>query len=174
MLASILAWIPVFISPTGQDIVFYSLKHPKPSVRIAAIETLANQHSPFAISPLIHALAKAKSNSSTANAAAPRAHFLSGTKKAYVGDFDVEIATAATIAKPKVFHAFDGSILDVRILGVHREIVLRYERTKIRKALTKLTGQDYGENAAAWSAWWQKHPSFPYFQPKTTLRSGKN
>jgi len=60
----------------------------------------------------------ARMRRSGAAAAAPRANFSVIKQQNYIADFDVEVASNATIAKPVVRTAQDGVVLDVRVLGV--------------------------------------------------------
>jgi hypothetical protein len=74
----------------------------------------------------------------------------------YIRDFDVEIAQAAQIGDPIVGTLTEGVILDMQVLGVNRRMDV-VERRVIRGALSKLSGQDFGDNATAWSDWWEKN-----------------
>ncbi len=72
----------------------------------------------------------------------------------YIQDFDVEIAQAAQIGDPIVQVLREGVILDFAVLGASREMTV-VERRVVRSALARLAGQDLGDDAAAWSAWWE-------------------
>jgi HEAT repeats len=74
----------------------------------------------------------------------------------YIRDFDVEIAQASQIGDPIVGLLREGVILDVRVIGASRKMQV-VERRFIRSALVKLTGEDLGDDATAWSDWWGKN-----------------
>jgi hypothetical protein len=74
----------------------------------------------------------------------------------YIQDFDVEIAQAAQIGDPIVAVLREGVILDFQVLGASRLMTLT-ERRVIRSALSRLTGQDLGDDATAWSGWWAEN-----------------
>ncbi len=84
-----------------------------------------------------------------------RASMFQITSRAYIRDFEVEIAQAAAVANPVIGNADNGVVLDVKVGGVtsmRGAIVEAY-----RRALKKLTGSDPGKNPALWDAWWEKH-----------------
>jgi hypothetical protein len=83
-----------------------------------------------------------------------RAHVFFGEQRAYVRDFDVEIAQGAVIAKPVIGVLQSGVLLDAAVAGVH--VVRMTERRAAASALRRLTGEDFGVDAAAWRAWWAR------------------
>ncbi len=90
----------------------------------------------------------------TSGASPARAHVFFGEQQAYVRDFDVEIAQGAVIAKPVIGVLQSGVLLDAAVAGVH--VVRMTERRVALGALRRLTGADFGVDAAAWRAWWSQ------------------
>jgi hypothetical protein len=84
----------------------------------------------------------------------PHAHVFFGEQRAYVSDFDVEIAQGAVIAKPVIGILQSGVLLDVAVAGVF--IIRTEERRVVLGALGKLTGQALGNDPVAWRAWWKE------------------
>lgn len=81
-----------------------------------------------------------------------RAHMFQITTRAYIRDFEVEIAQAAAVANPVIGNAQNGVVLDVKVGGVttmRASIVEAY-----RRALQRITGKDPGKNPALWRSWW--------------------
>jgi hypothetical protein len=84
----------------------------------------------------------------------PHNHIFIGEQRAYVRDFDVEIAQGAVIAKPIVGILQSGAALDVAIGGV---VVVSYtERMEVVSVLRRLSGQNLGSDPVAWEAWWAR------------------
>lgn len=86
---------------------------------------------------------------------ATRAHMAVITQRAFVRDFDVEIAASAFIANPKVDVLQSGVVLDVTVIAVttHRiEIVGAY-----RNAIRRIAGSDPGADPRGWSDWLKQH-----------------
>jgi len=74
----------------------------------------------------------------------------------YIRDFDVEIAQAAQIGDPIVGVLREGVILDIQVIGASRKMTV-VERRFVRQALVKLTSEDLGDGAVAWSKWWKEN-----------------
>jgi HEAT repeat protein len=84
----------------------------------------------------------------------PHNHIFIGEQRAYVRDFDVQIAQGAVIAKPIVGILQSGSALDVAVGGV---VVVSYtERMEVVSVLRRLSGQNLGNDPLAWEAWWAR------------------
>jgi len=88
----------------------------------------------------------------------PRVNFQSITQLSYIRDFDVEIAQLSQVGDPIIGVLREGVILDIRIFKVERDMTT-IEKRSLTGALTKLTGQDFGDNTKAWTSWWRKNKS---------------
>ena len=96
---------------------------------------------------------------------ATRAHMSVIQQRAFVQDFDVEIASSAFIANPKVNVLQSGVVLDVTVIAVktHRtEIVGAY-----RNAIRRIAGSDPGADPAGWSRWLKRHQLSSSRQPSS-------
>jgi HEAT repeat protein len=82
-----------------------------------------------------------------------RNHLFVGHQESYISDFDVEIAQASQIGDPVVGVIREGVMLDYRVLAT-REEWTDVERRVYYNALTRATGKDFGQDAAAWKKWW--------------------
>jgi hypothetical protein len=130
-----------------------------PRIRERAYPMLEALRDPRAVPALIDVL-KPKP-ASVANAAGgsagfnpPHQNIFIGEQRAYVRDFDVEIAQGAVIAKPIVGTLQSGAALDVAIGGV---VVVSYvERMEVVGLLRRLSGQNLGSDPVAWESWWAR------------------
>ncbi len=104
-------------------------------------------HPQEALAPLMTALAASQIR--TRGTGTPRRSAFFGTQVSVVSDFSVEVAQAATIARPRVSVLMSGNAIDVRILGTTTVAV-------ITSALTTLTGQKFGNKVEDWLAWYAK------------------
>ena len=119
-------------------------------VRRHAAEALGVMNYAAAVQPLITTLA------SSGGHRAPASNIYVGTQTAYVQDFDVEVATGESIARPRVNVLVEGAVLDVRVLSSSSTQVST-ERRAIRSALTNLTGAKVASTQKAWEKWLDKH-----------------
>ncbi len=79
----------------------------------------------------------------------------------YISDYDVEIAQLAQIGDPIISQLREGVILDCKVFsaeGWDTEI----ERRAYTRALTSITGKDFGNDAAAWKKWWDSEGKKEY------------
>lgn len=84
----------------------------------------------------------------------PHNHIFIGEQRAYVRDFDVQIAQGAVIAKPIVGILQSGAALDVAVGGV---VVVSYtERMEVVSLLRRLSGENLGSDPVAWESWWAR------------------
>jgi HEAT repeat protein len=125
-----------------------------PTVRENAIAALGRMEYREAVEPLFERLV-ALQGSSGSNGA-PRVHIFNGRQRAYVQDFDVEVAQGQAIADPIINVLTEGSVLDVAVIGVN-EYQIASERSALRRALVQLTGENPGETTTAWVRWWKEH-----------------
>jgi hypothetical protein len=113
-----------------------NLRHPQATVRVRAIEALGEFGAREALPHLLEALA---------DTWRPTRNFIQvTTQRAYVKDFDVEVAASAVIADPVVDVVQEGAVLDVAVIQVD------IERTIIARALARIVGHDFGPDPAAW------------------------
>ena len=75
-----------------------------------------------------------------------------GLQFAYVGDFDVEIAQAASIADPIVTLGNSGVVLDARLGGISGYTYATEYRV-VHTALQNLTGASPGSSPGDWQRW---------------------
>lgn len=85
-----------------------------------------------------------------------RNHIYLSNQLSFIQDFDVEVAQTAFIADPQVGILQEGQVLDVRVLSYERTADL-VERRVVRHALSKLSGQDFGDDDAAWTKWFREN-----------------
>ena len=133
-------------------------KHAK--VRVRTAEALADLGHHAAIDLLVKAGPHAASGLAApgGDGSKTRAHIAFLNQQAYVRDFDVEVASAAFVADPKIDVLQSGSVLDVTVIGVHevRTVVKAY-----RTALKQLTNNDPGKDPRLWREWLAKLPPTP-------------
>lgn len=79
-----------------------------------------------------------------------------GLQFAYVGDFDVEIAQAASIADPIVTVGDSGVVLDARIGGISG-YTYSTEYRVVHSTLQRLTGANPGSSPTDWERWYQEN-----------------
>lgn len=140
---------PVVIEPALRAV---GSKHAE--VRKNAIEALGTMEYREAVEPLFLHLVALQSGGGRLGA--PRVHIFNGRQRAYVQDYDVEVAQGSAIADPMINVLIEGSVLDVAVIGV-TEYQLASERAAVRGALTQLTGANPGETTVAWQNWWKEH-----------------
>jgi len=136
-----------------QDITYMAsgLAHSNPVVRTRTAEALGGLGHKAAIPLLVKAGPYAATGLALADdGGRNRAHIAFLQQRSYIRDFDVEVASSAFIADPKVDVLQSGSVLDVSIMGVSqvRTIVKAY-----RTALRQLTSQDPGSDPRRWAQW---------------------
>ena len=137
---------PVFIKLYSKN-----LSNPSQAVRLSAVEAIANFGLKEGVAPLVAALKS--SLRGPGETPVTRSHIAVTTQRAYVKDFDVEVAQGAVIADPIVDIIQEGVVLDVAVVSVN------VERTLVTRALRRLSGVDFGLRVADWEAW-LKNQSF--------------
>ncbi len=127
------------------------------SVRSNAAEAMGVMGYAAAVEPLISRLSTLSAPQSGGGGwRAPAANIFVGRQVAYVQDYDVEVAQFASIADPQINVALEGSVLDVRVIGVS-EYTVAVESRRIRTALGKLTGAQPGSSNRSWLEWWEQN-----------------
>lgn len=128
-------------------------------VRSNAAEAMGVMGYAAAVEPLISRLSALSAPQSGGGGwRAPAANIFVGRQVAYVQDYDVEVAQFASIADPQINVALEGSVLDVRVIGV-TEFTVAVESRRIRTALGKLTGVNPGATNRSWLDWWEQNKS---------------
>jgi hypothetical protein len=126
-----------------------ALASSSPQVRSNAAAALGHMGYVQALPAIASAITAPASGSAAGSG--PRAHIFIGRQFAYVQDFDVEVATASSIADPQIGVLVEGSVLDVRVLSV------TIERTTIVRRLAqsagRLLGRDLGDRRSDWEEW---------------------
>ena len=93
-----------------------------------------------------------------------RAYALFGRQRAYIQDFDVEVASFASVADPTIGILTEASVLDVGVVSVTEVSVLE-ERRVVLRSLVRASGVDLGKRPDAWRSWWDSPAAAP-FRPK--------
>ena len=154
--------------PQAAERLAAGLASPLAGVRHAALEALGTLGGERSLAVLAAHLGAARAAASEL-ARAPRSNLAVTRQTAYVRDYDVEIAQAASIAKPIVGVVTDGAVLDVGVRGVGvsaRE--LRAELAASCRALARASGEKHGANADAWLAWWKARETARAVPPAST------
>lgn len=138
------------------DYLATGLGHGNGKVRVRTAEALGELGHPDAVKLLVLAGPQAAAGLADGGNAGVRAHIAIVQQQAYIRDFDVEVASAAFIADPKIGLLQSGAVLDVTVVGVTevRTILRTY-----RRALKQLTQRDPGENPASWGVWLSQLPA---------------
>ena len=133
-------------------------------VRVRTAEALGELGNPAAIKLLVMAAPNA-GKALAGGSGEVRSHIAVIQQQAYVRDYDVEVASAAFIANPKVDVLTTGSVLDVSVLAVSevRTILQSY-----RRSLTKLASSDPGDNPGIWPTWLAQLPTATTTAPPVT------
>lgn len=120
-------------------------------VRERAAEALGRMGYAAAVPALVARLAAPASGGSAGRP--PHAHVFFGTQRAYVQDFDVEVAQFSAVADPVVNTAVEGAVLDVAV--VSNLEVRASEPAAVRGALRRLVGERH-DTSREWLAWWEQ------------------
>lgn len=136
------------------------------SVRSNAAEALGAMGYPAAVPVLVSHLAALQAGGGSKP---PRNHIFVGRQFAYVQDYDVEVAQFAAVGDPQINTLVEGSVLDVRVIGV--SVTTAIEAGRVRRALADLTGEE--KSTRGWLAWWDEHKGdFDGGAPKAPVTRG--
>jgi hypothetical protein len=141
------------------------LLHGSAEVRVRTAEAFANLGDPAAMILLV----KAGPNADKALAVATdgvRANIAILEQRAYVRDFDVEVAQASIIADPQVDVLQSGMVLDVTAFGVFEQQV-RIVRA-FQSALQRIAKADPGPDPRSWPAFLAQIQQAAELPPATT------
>jgi len=135
------------------------------AVRLRAVEALGASRDAAFVEPLMGRLYTLTARSGGGSGyRPPRSHLFVGTQRAYVQDFDVEVAQGSSVADPVVNTLVEGVVLDVSVIGV-QEVEVRTELRVIRGALGRITGRKPGSSNKAWRSWWESEEAGPFRRP---------
>ena len=123
------------------------VKHPNIAARMNAAQALGFLGDKRAVAPLVRALKRA------GEGRVAHSNISSINQIAYVKDYDVEVAQTAFIADPLVDIVLDGLVLDIGLVSASAQ------RRVYGRALSRLTGADFGEHRKPWLNWWRANKS---------------
>lgn len=115
------------------------------TTKTRAVEALGRIGEPLAVGHLVRQI-------EVYGGRGPRVNMYAGRQIAYVGDYDAEVAQAATIAKPRVGTIQTGAVLDARVIRTRRRMTI-YAKV-VRRALERITGAKVGTEPGAWRKWY--------------------
>lgn len=134
--------------------VVRALASSNPRVRVQAAEALGFMAYPAAVEPLVSYMTTAL-QSSGANRV-PHGYVFFGRQRAYIQDFDVEVATFQAVADPQINVLLEGSVLEAGVIGL-THYSAGTEAAAARGSLRRITGENPGNSARAWRGWWEEH-----------------
>jgi len=126
-------------------------------LRVAATEALGEIGHAVVLPVLAARLAAEQSGG---HPGGTRGHVSITNQVAYVKDFDVEIAQAASIGDPIVDVVSDGTVLDVRVGGISI-VSAADERRALCRSMRRISGVDLPDDAKKWLAWWKERAAAP-------------
>jgi len=148
-------------------------------VRQRAAEAMATARDPMFVEPLLDRLFAIKPPRNpkvpvTRPLSAPppgrsgggpqRAYIFVGRQRAYIQDFDVEVAQFASVADPVINLLTEGAVLDVGVVSV-TDVTVVSESKFIVRGLRQTTGQGFGTQPNKWRDWWSSEDADPYRVP---------
>jgi hypothetical protein len=122
---------------------------------------------PEAVEPLISYMAAAAVSSEDNHVAT--GYIFTGTQRAFVQDFDVEVATNQAVADPQINALIQGSVLQAGV-AASTEYAFANTSRYAKRSLSRLTGQITGMSASSWGNWWKKNG--PEWAKRTTITHG--
>jgi hypothetical protein len=131
--------------------VVRALASANPRVRVQAAAALGHMGYPVAVEPLVGYVTTVAAAGDAAPV--PHGYYFHGVQRAFVQDFDVEVATFQAVADPQVNALVEGEVLEAGVLAstvYDRPTELRAGR----EALERLTGERPGRTSRAWREWW--------------------
>ncbi len=125
-----------------------------PRVSLQAAEALGFMGYAAAVEPLINYMSATSQAGSESKVISGYVFF--GRQRAYIQDFDVEVATFQAVADPQINVLLEGDVLQAGVLsstpyaGVARAAAAR-------SSLSRLTGESPGNSSRAWKGWWAEN-----------------
>ncbi|MEY2747577.1 MAG: hypothetical protein RL112_2619 [Planctomycetota bacterium] len=127
-----------------------------PLMRERAAEALGHMGYAAAVPALVARLAQPATSAGQAATRPPRAHVHFGSQRAYVADFDVEVAQFSAVADPTIGTLVEGSVLEVAVVSTTVAAGARaQESVAVRAALSRLVGLRM-DTSREWLAWWER------------------
>ncbi len=130
------------------------------AVRQRASEALGHTREAIFVEPLIDRMYTLSAAGSSGGAKRPpRGYVFIGTHRAYVQDFDVEVAAGSSVADPTVNTLLEGSVLGASVIS-SVTVSVTVERRSLLGALTLAAGQTPGRGRIGdWKKWWESDAS---------------
>lgn len=128
-------------------------RSPSQRVRLHATEALGRMGYRAAVPALVARLAAIQDGGGPRPA---HSNIFVGTQRAYIQDYDVEVAAGSAVADPQINVLTTGAVLDVAVSSV-RQVQFAGERRAIRSALGQITGADPGAQSRDWLRWWDEN-----------------
>ncbi|MFO1009207.1 MAG: HEAT repeat domain-containing protein [Planctomycetota bacterium] len=127
------------------------------TLRMRAAEALGNMGYAAALEPVMARMASVAAGGGGGDRL-PHSHIFVGTQRAYIQDFDVEVAQFQAVADPQVNTLIEGMTTEAAVSG---ELVVESatESVVLRRAARQLAGVDVGDTNKAWLDWWNKNKS---------------
>jgi hypothetical protein len=129
------------------------------TVRMRATEALGHTRESIFVEPLIQRMYTLAAQGSGGAKRPPRGYVSIGTQRAYVQDFDVEVAAGSSVADPTVNTLMSGSVLGASAMSFE-VTTLSMERRGVLGALALAAGQTPGRGRMNdWKTWWESDAS---------------
>ena len=133
-----------------------------PKIRQRAAEAIGFAADKAFVEPLMDRLLMlAAPRAGDGGGRAPHSYLFIGTQRAYVQDFDVEVAQGVSVADPIINTLTTGVVLDVGIVGI-QDVTILQERRIIRRALERVVGDKPGNRTKDWQRWWESEAAAPF------------
>lgn len=136
---------------TDIDVLYVAsgLGHRSARVRMRTADALGSLGRKSAIDLLVKAGPVAAAGlASDSGGTKTRGHVAFLTQTSYIRDFNVEVASAAFVADPKVDVMQEGSVLDATVMSMQQQ---RTIRRYYQRALRQLSGKDPGRDVTKWA-----------------------
>ena len=145
------------------------------TVRLRATEALGTTRDSLFVEPLMERvyMMAAQGGSRGGAQRPPRAYVFIGTQRAYVQDFDVEVAAGSSVADPVVNTLMEGSVLGASVISLET-VSLTIQRRALLGALSLTAGQTPGRGRLSdWKAWWESEDSSSFRAAAKSPEVGK-
>lgn len=146
-----------------------ALQSKSSAIRTRAAEALGTTRDSIFVEPLMdRALTMIAQGGSGGSQRPPRGYVFIGTQRAYIQDFDVEVASGSSVADPTINTLLEGSVLGASVISLET-VSLVIERRTLLGALALASGQTPGRGRLSdWKAWWESDASSAFRQGAET------